>query len=375
MEDPTTSDQSPVDELRTAATRLRKLSEEVHHGINQAKEYAEIDARSGHFIGLENFRSRELNELAKDANTLQIHSLGSEVFTESAFNISIVDNAPNIAHLTKALTPELRGYFALYGHHVHVVKHELFIPQAMANTRQDALKFAQVAIYALRIRTGNQFRAVGISNISWNQMACAPGTLEMHLLEPVGRPKWEDDKSNVTCEDLEWLLLAGTRILALNSLPSFHLAFNSAGEAPFLTDVRTSIARTWAGIEALFDVQQELSYRLSMYAAVLYSDVLDERANFQKQFKRLYTRRSKAVHGAHMPQKELVITASESWQLLSDLIEACIRTGNELVSPQTFDRVLLGEKLERKHYRSALADVADRARKSQQHIQSNRMDA
>lgn len=178
-------------------------------------------------------------------------------------------------------------------------------------------------------------------------MAAYSKAVHIQILEAEDRPLWPDGDAVVTSADLEWCMIKSPRLFDLYEQPSFRLAFDSAGESPFLKDVRTSIARTWAGIEALFDVQHELSYRLSMYAAVLVADELQQRINIQKRFKSLYTKRSKAVHGASMSAEDLKRTACESWRLLCEIIQACMRTGASIPSPQQLDRALLGEALPR----------------------------
>ncbi|MFC4606894.1 hypothetical protein ACFO9E_03495 [Streptomyces maoxianensis] len=108
------------------------------------------------------------------------------------------------------------------------------------------------------------------------------------------------------------------------------------------------MARIWSGIESLFDVQNELSFRLSMYAAVLIADEIDERIEVQARFKRLYGLRSKAVHGAKMEAAKLTETLEASWSLLCDLLVSCIRSGSSVPSTAALDRALLGRQLVRK---------------------------
>ena len=334
-----------VNIIRMAATRMRADAERMQAYVDRAKEYSSIDQRQGFFFGLSGVRERSLRR-EPHAQAAVLSLMGDDL-KDVGLEISLVDNPPNMVNLAGALKPDNRHHFSIIGHMAHGVRHELFISDQFATSFQSALNIGAVILYALRIKTGNLFKAVGVSRTSWNQMAACSGTLEVQLLEDAGTPRWDDSESLITEADLRWCLTNGPRIFDLRKEPAFALAFDSAGEAPYLSDVRTSIARTWAGIEALFDVQHELSYRLSMYAAVLIDDNLEARMKVQSRFKSLYIRRSKAVHGSRMSDAELQSAAYQSWRLLCELVEACIRTSDKLPSPSQLDRVLLGEPLHR----------------------------
>jgi hypothetical protein len=335
-------DLSPQFILRAAAERLQTSAQAMQIGIDRARHYAQNEKREGYFIGLANLRIADLSDEAR-----------IQTLTDLGFSVSVVDNAPNVVHLASALIPELQSQYALIGHLAKLVRHELFVSDQLATNWQSALNIAHRAVYALRIRTGNLCIAIGASRTPWNQMAGESASLHILLLDNPGISRWSDEDASVGLADLEWFLFAAPRIFDLYELPAFRLAFDAAGESPFLGDIRTSIARVWAGIEALFDVQQELSYRLSMYAAVLIADTVDERLEVAKRFRSLYTKRSKAVHGSPMSSSELKKTAYASWRLLCELVDACIRTGNEIVPPKGLDRVLLGETLSRRDPKSS----------------------
>ena len=334
-----------VNIIRMAAARMRADAERIQAYVDRAKEYSSIDQRQGYFFGLSGLRERSLRRESR-AQTAVL-SLAGEDLKEVGLDISLVDNPPNTVNLASVLRPNSRHRFSIIGHMARAVGHELFISDQFATSFQSALNIGAAILYALRIKTGNLFKTVGVSRTSWNQMAACSGTLEVQVLEDAGTPRWDDSESLITEADLRWCFINGPRIFDLRKEPAFALAFDSAGESPYLSDVRTSIARTWAGIEALFDVQHELSYRLSMYAALLIGDSLEARMKVQSRFKSLYIRRSKAVHGARMSDAELQSAAYESWRLLCELVEACIRTSDKVPSPSQLDRVLLGEPLRR----------------------------
>lgn len=99
---------------------------------------------------------------------------------------------------------------------------------------------------------------------------------------------------------------------------------------------RPQLALLWAGIESLFELDSELSFRLSLFAAKFLEPIDRPSARVVfNQVKQLYKARSKAVHGAEIKgDSENLIADSAS--LLHRLIRQCIDLdtlpkGDELV--------------------------------------------
>lgn len=87
---------------------------------------------------------------------------------------------------------------------------------------------------------------------------------------------------------------------------------------------RAQLALLWAGIEGLFGVDSEITFRVSLYAAkFLFPENLDQQRETFNAVKRLYGIRSKAVHGARM-KGEPRDSVNESVALLGRLVRACI---------------------------------------------------
>ena len=84
------------------------------------------------------------------------------------------------------------------------------------------------------------------------------------------------------------------------------------------------LAILWAGIEGLFEVNSEIVFRLSLYAArFLAPDNETERSQIFSDVKRLYKQRSAAVHGSKI-KGDSNIGVEESARLLLRLIRKCI---------------------------------------------------
>ncbi|MEI3376393.1 MAG: hypothetical protein V8R08_00885 [Coriobacteriales bacterium] len=96
----------------------------------------------------------------------------------------------------------------------------------------------------------------------------------------------------------------------------FHRAAHALWSYKWIPADTSQMAIIWSGIEALFGVQSELSFRLSYEASIF----LDLGIDGFKQIKKLYTERSKAVHSRSPISREAV---SESAELLRSLIIKC----------------------------------------------------
>ncbi len=86
---------------------------------------------------------------------------------------------------------------------------------------------------------------------------------------------------------------------------------------------RAQIAVLWAGIEGLFEIDGELVFRISLYISRFLepNDEIKRRELFHS-VKRLYSSRSKAVHGATLKGSARDVV-TESAQLLCRLIRCC----------------------------------------------------
>lgn len=105
-----------------------------------------------------------------------------------------------------------------------------------------------------------------------------------------------------------WELLENERFAtAVNSLWSYRQSLRPS----------IQMAIIWSGIESLFGVQNELVFRISTFAALF----LGEGKQKQREIKKLYNARSKAVHEGKQPPESCV---SDSAELLQALILKCV---------------------------------------------------
>ena len=99
------------------------------------------------------------------------------------------------------------------------------------------------------------------------------------------------------------------------------------------THPRARLSLIWSGIESLFGVDSEISYRISLYVShFLHPDCQASRIDTFETTKKLYNSRSKAVHGCEITPK-VRASIENSAQLLRSLLFKCIET-NSIPDPK-----------------------------------------
>lgn len=90
------------------------------------------------------------------------------------------------------------------------------------------------------------------------------------------------------------------------------------------------ITSIWSAIEALLDVDHELSFRISLLCARILANEKSERELIFKETKKLYSIRSKCVHGSLVENKKIDQDSVEeqTLKLLTDLIFYFCKRGN-----------------------------------------------
>ncbi|WP_075354177.1 HEPN domain-containing protein [Desulfovibrio sp. DV] len=147
------------------------------------------------------------------------------------------------------------------------------------------------------------------------------------------------DRSYIMTEDdsiwIKRYFCNGFELLANSS--TFMNAVTAMCQYRWFPHPRTKIAVLWSGIEGLFDIHSEISFRLSLYIANYISpDDKKERIRLFNHVKSLYNHRSVAVHGAAITEKARS-SVQDSALLLNRLIRICVER-NEL--PNTKELIL-----------------------------------
>lgn len=347
MDEPSQQTGGPLSRLDEIRARYARVDQVMRSAEARSHAYSQNDKRAGYFFLLQGVRELDdecISGVPYDVSGVvtESHQEGQFLIDSGLISLHVVDNFPGQIHLLQALTDECAHYtYQVFGEPRSRL-YELYISNTIALDSEQALKLAHLVLCLLRARGGCFFRVPFWSDTSWNQIA---GKDKQVFLNPIAL---EERKTQllpigfVSSGDLNWVVQRMRRTFELYEEPGFRLAFDSLSEAPFQSTERMSIATSWAGLESLLGIEHELSYRIPMYLAVILSDDPESRVAIRSRIKKLYGLRSKAVHGAGIKEAVLVKTAEESWVLLRDVLINMIDSDNDLPTPETFDRLLLG---------------------------------
>lgn len=139
----------------------------------------------------------------------------------------------------------------------------------------------------------------------------------------------QDDARTINEAEGMWLEAHFEKAQTLLSQHGFQNAVHCLATYHWHSLPRAQLALLWAGIEGLFGVDSEIVFRVSLYTAKFLAP--DDGAIQRQIFtdvKRLYSVRSKAVHGGRL-KDDPSNSVSESVELLRQLIVTCIE-GNRL---------------------------------------------
>lgn len=132
----------------------------------------------------------------------------------------------------------------------------------------------------------------------------------------------------LSSEDESWIEknYANAKLLLDNK--QFETAIHCMSSYTWHSLPRVQIAILWSGIESLFNVSTELSFRIGLHIALFLSaDNKDEAEKIFNNVRKLYNIRSSAVHGNKI-KEDLTEYVSQSSELLNKLIRRCAEIGN-----------------------------------------------
>ena len=211
--------------------------------------------------------------------------------------------------------------FGAIGRYSLGISHELAIAWADDSKKQFALDAAWWFTSALRAKSLAQFLVPAVSDCSWsNMVGVTDNTCVVQMLEDVPRAMRLGPDEPIESADLTWTDVHLRDFASLLQEPSFHMAVESLRTHHQQTDMRIATAALWAGIEALFGIEQELRYRLATSIAVLLEPPGPRRLSMYDEVKRAYSTRSKAVHGDEVSNEVLSKHVVQVRALLARLI-------------------------------------------------------
>lgn len=217
------------------------------------------------------------------------------------------------------------GAMAQYGE--KIITHELVIDaESFEGDEERLIQTAGAILAGLRIRTEAEIVCPAVCERSWAALevgsagSCRAFYVDRGLAhQAVLEPKL------LLADDLEWVRHNLARIVELTDNENFQTAVEALCTYMLAASDRMKVAQLWAGIEAVFDVQYELQYRLSTLTARLLWSPGKKCRQVYNETRALYGERSKIVHGRRVSNakisEHIAAVRSRLAQILTRLIE------------------------------------------------------
>lgn len=235
------------------------------------------------------------------------------------------------------------GAVAHYGE--EAIQHELVVAADFFEDYDHVVKTAALVMAALRIRTSAEVFCPAVCERSWDTLCGVVGNrCRAHRVEQVMSGHQSSSPHVVTTDDMEWVARALSPLATLTTIPEtrddrFATAVEALCSYLHAGTYRMMAAQLWAGIEAIFDVQHEVSFRISALAARLLEPPGPRCRQLYKEVKELYNERSKAIHGKKVNEELLRQHVVRVRALLSRLLGNLLARA-QLPSKEDFDDLL-----------------------------------
>jgi hypothetical protein len=293
------------------------------------EQLAELERLSGHFEARKKRAAERLSSIDGNSWYFAIVGLESELdvlVLPPIAKIQRVIEPPGEVELASALKDRI--LFSTIGRYSHKIRYELVIDRVAVSDNQGAFNIAWWIISALRIKTLAEILVPAVADYSWSTIsAISDGRCYVQMFEDVPKAKIFGPPVKVSQVETDWIILNLIKFSTLVEVPKFRLAVESLTENHFTNSERMVAATIWAGIEALFEIQIELSFRLAVVIASILESRGNSRKELYKRIKKLYGVRSKAVHGGSITGDKLKEHIIEARKLLSKLLCHFIEEG------------------------------------------------
>lgn len=244
-----------------------------------------------------------------------------------AIRLQRLKTFPTRTELTSHLnSPLVAGLMQHYGE--DVIQHELVINAEETDDPRFIPRTASMILAGLRIRTGAEILCPAVCDRSWADLRDAsPNSCKAFRVEPAMYAHDFEEATAITEDDMTWVRDHLATLHELTDEERFNTALEALCTHLHAANYRMMAAQLWAGVEAIFRVQHEISYRLPLLAALL----LEERGpgcrDLRGRIKKLYNERSKAVHGGKISEEKLRKHVAETRALLARLLCSIIMRG------------------------------------------------
>ncbi|MEX1027507.1 MAG: hypothetical protein WD049_05805 [Candidatus Paceibacterota bacterium] len=267
-----------------------------------------------------------------------LETAGEVLEMASAIRIQRLRSFPTQAELSARLNnPFVAGIIGHYGD--GLIGHQLIIDAKGFQDFEYICDAVRAILAGLRVRTRSELFSPAVCNRPWDRLddggqppciACRfePHVYSLELHEP----------TQITAVDLDWVKYNLSKVLELNNQTRFNIALDALCSYLHTERDRMKAAQLWVGIEAIFEVQYEISYRLPLLAALILEPRGERCKTLRQHVKKLYSQRSKAIHGQEF--KDPATHVREVRELLARLLETIIEDGH-MPTKQEFDDLVL----------------------------------
>jgi len=238
--------------------------------------------------------------------------------------LSVFPTQPELAFSLKS--PLVAGIMQHYGE--EIIQHELVIEAEEIDDPQMIPRTAGAILAALRIRTEAEIICPAVCDTSWAELRGLTGNnCVAYRVEPAMYAHEFDAPTLVTVDDLDWARDKLLTVLKLSDDRRFETALDALCSYLHAANYRMMAAQLWAGVESIFDVRFEISFRLPLTAALLLEDRGPDCRDRRKTIKKLYDERSKAVHGGDISEEKLREHVGKTRSLLAQLLAHIVEDG------------------------------------------------
>jgi Apea-like HEPN len=211
--------------------------------------------------------------------------------------------------------------FSAIGRHSRYITHELAIDRDAIGDNDVCSHIAWGVISALRVRSLAEILVPAACDHSWSTLAgVMDRSCKARLIEDVPMAKLTQQPVDVKKEQFEWVNAQMDRFVELLADQKFRTAIESLTTYNHHYSYRVMVALLWAGVESLFQIEAELSYRISVLAALTLEPRGESCKALYRKVREMYKVRSKAVHGSGVKDEELVEHIGDARSLLSRLL-------------------------------------------------------
>jgi hypothetical protein len=267
----------------------------------------------------------------------------ARIAVNRAIALSRLESYPRAEQLVLSLRDlTAAGCMAHYGE--ELVQHELLFDASYFEDYEQVFQTAGLLMGALRIRTGADVFCPAVCERSWASLGGVTGnTCRANRVEQVMRTHKFGKAYLVTPDDLEWVGRTLGPMTLLMQDDRFATAVEALCSYLHAGNYRMMAAQLWAGVEALFDVQHEVSYRIAVLAALLLEKRGPRCRDLFKQLRKLYNERSRAVHGSKLEEGKLARHVDEVRTLLARLLSRLIERGQMPTAGDLDDLIVMPE--------------------------------